>query len=122
MDEYLNRNINMAFCPSEPSSVRLNSVDPSYICNYHVFRVRTQPPNRKLGKVRDSCSTFMICDEIDGQLNGGFSKTDYTTRIGDRHNDGFNSLFVDGHVEWWRKCDIKLTNIYGSQSELDDLL
>lgn len=70
---------------------------------------------RSVNAVRNPGETILLCDGTGGQQNFGIEdltigSTQVSVRdfrvLGNRHGDGINVSFVDGHVKWMRNEDL----------------
>jgi prepilin-type processing-associated H-X9-DG protein len=86
----------------------------AYVCPWAVA------PGLPLAQVEDAAGTLMVMDTGDGQTSDGRrtyanmdlwseNYTDYGPYpyVANRHQDGFNALFVDGHAKWQKHGSTK---------------
>ena len=113
-------------CPTSTASTLQNDGTEVNHCDYVAncwvmafrYMVGADPPNRTWRRIGDISRPANIILMADGVEDDGVS--DFFTRrpsiwpqhtweskIGDRHSEGTNLLYVDGHAEWIRFTDIK---------------
>jgi prepilin-type N-terminal cleavage/methylation domain-containing protein/prepilin-type processing-associated H-X9-DG protein len=86
----------------------------AYVCPWAVA------PGLPLAQVEDAAGTLMVMDTGDGQTSDGRrtyanmdlwseNYTDYGPYpyVANKHQDGFNALFVDGHAKWQKHGSTK---------------
>jgi prepilin-type N-terminal cleavage/methylation domain-containing protein/prepilin-type processing-associated H-X9-DG protein len=109
------KNAQIARCPSEPT----------YACgygwNYPHMPYRTTYPGDalSLAKVSYPAEVMMFCDS--NNFTWVYCPTHYPAhgdgfcRVSDRHNDGANCAFVDGHCKWLKRDTILQTDAQGQR-------
>ena len=80
-----------------------------YGYNYYNRIECYQWPWQKMGRIRLPSETLIICDSYGDETSSppgrwAYAVAPWTTRqLSDRHNEGANVLFFDGHVSWYKK-------------------
>ncbi|MDD3926566.1 MAG: DUF1559 domain-containing protein [bacterium] len=123
-------------CPSAIGSKSMSTYDVTQTPNtasrylyihygYNIYNIGTSyqatsprsltAPPASLVDIKDPSGTVLLADSIDTSSNmGSYSIQDgtftYTNRIHDRHSNGANILWVDGHVAWTGQACQKLQN------------
>ena len=118
LDPYI-KNVQIWDCPSEPGAVDLSAINKpnaSYSFDvgtaipsgsYRLFGVPAQLTySCKLAQVREPSTTAMLCD-ADGSVDAAYQPDIWED---ERHNQGCNYGYADGHVKWDRadRVDIRL--------------
>jgi prepilin-type N-terminal cleavage/methylation domain-containing protein/prepilin-type processing-associated H-X9-DG protein len=102
--------------PSEDTSNEnfpINTWDGSYDLNYFAG-----PHGRSATYIHEPASTILICDGTGRKVffaeDGGgdhINRRDFTV-LGDRHNNGVNAYFADGHVKWMKNDSLVDANLW----------
>ena len=61
----------------------------------------------KVSTIQEPTETFVFIDDQNSQIHGTFllfpePQTEWVGPPGDRHSQGANLSFVDGHAEYWK--------------------
>ena len=103
-------------CPSDistvvgvPGLVRFRSYSMSLQFNSNPgFNQLGPNPVKKLGQITNTSGLFIFLDENESSIDDGvfgtypYPGTEWLNLASDRHNQGANLTFVDGHAERWR--------------------
>ena len=98
-------------CPDYKNSIPFHYGNTSYGFNRRGLRI-ADPPNNfyRVGKhiscVKDSSRCIVIADNLEDETEHTFiyvAKDVPQVAIGNRHSNGANVLFFDGHVGWYRQ-------------------
>lgn len=107
LDPYL-KNIQIFQCPSEPTKQK---TDPDSVNGFNDYAFSQYLSGLHLSAVRYPALTLMLMDSASGATNrfiqcddNGNSVASLATKLPvvDRHLEGSNYAFADGHVKWFK--------------------
>jgi len=96
-------------CPERQKLKTAIDTNPSdYVPNMYVFKpFITDSDFLNISQIKYPSETLLILDMQAEPLGRGLASSGITSRIGYLHRGGINTLFVDGHTQWFRYGKLK---------------
>jgi prepilin-type processing-associated H-X9-DG protein/prepilin-type N-terminal cleavage/methylation domain-containing protein len=111
--QYQNR-VSCFKCPSTNGMSSAGwSYSTDYTMNYNIADGWSSPHNRKISSITNPSQLNLATDGLGGIYNYGHwdDLSLGVMRIQNRHNNGANFLFCDGHGRWYKFADWKNINM-----------